>query len=561
MRRDSVRLIIALCVLVSPIVSQAAAQSQASAGAPTAGTETYDFEFKKTPTPEVLKGLAEKGGWNMVISNGISGEVTATLRSVTAKSALDAILQDQGLTTVEEDGILRVMRIEEFMSEKDLPMRFTTEALKVEHVNVRVAADALRHFQSKSGTVTPQSESDLILVTDLPEKIEQMRISLRELDVPQEVSSIALEHLEPGDILEVLKGRLPKTVELFPHAATGRLIVRASATELARAEALITELDRPAEVRTFQLRHGSVKDVTAGLTQMLGDTKCEIVSDERTRTISVVASPALQQKISSFVADWDLRPAQLRIEARFIEVSTDDELSLGVDWRILDQRDSEDRIDVSVAFPGLSTSSLGSLIRVGNLSATEYEVVLDAIQNRGNAKLLAAPSVTAVDGQEARILIGTREPFTEIVTTTNGTVLQNIQYIDVGIELVVTPKITESGIVEIQVNPIVSSARRLPGVDAPVVDTIEAETSVLVANGDTTVIGGLIKEEWSEAVSQVPLLGSIPILGYAFKSRTTEKRRTELLIFITPHILAEEATDEDRLADESGLLPFSLIKE
>ena len=175
----------------------------------------------------------------------------------------------------------------------------------------------------------------------------------------------------------------------------------------------------------------------------------------------------------------------------------------------------------------------------------DYQVTLRAIAQAGKAKVLSRPSILARNNQPATILVGQTVPL--ITSTTynavNNTPINGITYTDVGIILRVTPFITSDGMVEMIVSPEISSvsttdkAQIQAGVYAPVIDKRSADTVVVTPDGQTVIIGGLIQNQTAVSENKVPLLGDIPGRGLLFKHKVTTENKTELLIFLTPHIV------------------------
>jgi general secretion pathway protein D len=176
---------------------------------------------------------------------------------------------------------------------------------------------------------------------------------------------------------------------------------------------------------------------------------------------------------------------------------------------------------------------------------TDYQVTLRAIAQSGNAKVLSRPSILARNNQPATITVGQSVPLVSSVSYSglNGTPINAISYRDVGVILKVTPFITADGLVEMMVSPQISSIDpnlSIPisaGVNAPVIDVRAADTVAVTADGQTVIIGGLMETDKSLTDTKIPILGDIPVLGNLFKHRQRSDTKTELLIFLTPHIV------------------------
>ncbi len=179
----------------------------------------------------------------------------------------------------------------------------------------------------------------------------------------------------------------------------------------------------------------------------------------------------------------------------------------------------------------------------------DYQVTLRAIAQSGRAKVLSRPSILARNNQPATITVGQSVPLITSVSYNglNGTPINAISYRDVGVILRVTPFITADGLVEMMVSPQISSLDpnlSIPisaGVNAPVIDIRAADTVAVTADGQTIIIGGLMETDKSQTDTKIPLLGDIPLLGNLFKRRQSSDLKTELLIFLTPHIVQNPA--------------------
>jgi len=205
------------------------------------------------------------------------------------------------------------------------------------------------------------------------------------------------------------------------------------------------------------------------------------------------------------------------------------------------------------------------------LLGADFQATLRAIATAGKAQLLSRPSILARDRQPAEIQIGQNVPLiTGVNYTTFGNQVNSISYQSVGIILKVTPYITSDGMVQMIVAPSTSSldtTTTVPiaaGVNAPVIDIRSADTVVITPDGQTVVIGGLMTSDKASSDSKIPILGDIPILGNLFKRKTTSNGKTELLIFLTPHIVttpAELASMSDREQGQSTLMRKSYSEE
>lgn len=187
------------------------------------------------------------------------------------------------------------------------------------------------------------------------------------------------------------------------------------------------------------------------------------------------------------------------------------------------------------------------------MTSDDYNVLIEALQTVGETKTLSNPRIAVLNNHEAKILVGSTEPYvtSETTTTTSNPIIsESINFIDVGVKLFVTPRIHGDGYITMVIRPEVSntptSIETASGNFIPVVETTEAETTVTIKDGVTIVMGGLIKDQAVDDFKKVPILGDIPILGYIFRSKSKEMTRSELVIFLTATIITGDVTVESK---------------
>jgi type IV pilus secretin PilQ/predicted competence protein len=288
----------------------------------------------------------------------------------------------------------------------------------------------------------------------------------------------------------------------------------------------------------------------------LKNLSAEIQVDRGGNRLIVVTSPRVIAEIQDIVTRLDVPSKQVMLEARVVEVSTDDVKKLGVDW---DQLSRQGFIFVE----GNYDSSIGSGEQLSNLKVFKntpgthdiwklnnftrlgqvFRVAIDLMINQGRARVLANPKIATLNGHEASMLIGQRIPFRVTGTVFAGggaAPVERIEREEVGIKLRITPLINADGYITTQINPEVSSASFRAGSEIPVISTRQASTTVRLKDGNSVIIGGLLSEEKTTLVTKVPILGSIPLLGYLFQHQASDTRKTDLVIEVTPRILPEQ---------------------
>jgi len=267
-----------------------------------------------------------------------------------------------------------------------------------------------------------------------------------------------------------------------------------------------------------------------------------IVPDAPTNSLLVHASAADYAIVEAAIEELDTRPLQVLIEVLIAEVRHDRTRALGVGAEVVDHAG---KTVVAGSLVGLSTGDFA--LRVLRDGALTVDAILSAISQTSDVSVVSRPVVIAQNNEEARILVGTQQPFIQLSRSlpTDAAVRdQVVQYRDVGTQLTIRPTINPDGYVSLTVLQEVSTATSEVQFGAPVIGTREAATRLLVKDGHTAVLGGLVEEdnEWSR--TGIPILKDIPLLGRLFGSTRSTDTSTELILFLTPHVLRDDAALE-----------------
>ena len=280
------------------------------------------------------------------------------------------------------------------------------------------------------------------------------------------------------------------------------------------------------------------------------DTQRRVLVDRATNTLLFYGTEAEALSVREIISALDVVPKQVSLEARVVAVSKQAAKELGVDWTwsALPQyprvrRNDSGSWDVSERNAGTGGTSAPGIIRFGRgPEGVPYEfyytAAIRALITDGRAKMLARPNITTVQGHEALINIGAEVPVPR-VSTSNSVTTSGIEYREAGIILRYTPRVTADGNIVARVHTEVSTPVYVDDLKAYRFQKRSADTTVRLRNGETMVIGGLIDSDESRSLAKIPFLGDIPVLGAFFRSVRTSKTETELMIFLTAHVLDE----------------------
>jgi len=265
-------------------------------------------------------------------------------------------------------------------------------------------------------------------------------------------------------------------------------------------------------------------------------------------------TPQAMPAVLSLIDSLDVPRPQFEIEAKFVETNVDDLQEIGLNWPTQITATVADRSAVESTESGSTTTTVvppaiqypipnGKIWRFGTLNVDQLTGVVDMLTRTGKARLLSDPRVTVLENERAVMRVTTRIPVQTLSRFTEGTIMQDIvefQDIDVGISLSVTPRLNDTGSVTLDVEPVVEEITQYVGPEnnqRPVTAKRAVRTAVRVHNNETIVIGGLVRETEYNTTTGVYLLRDIPVLGALFRHQKIEKKKTDLLIFITPRIL------------------------
>jgi type IV pilus assembly protein PilQ len=274
-----------------------------------------------------------------------------------------------------------------------------------------------------------------------------------------------------------------------------------------------------------------------------------IRANSETNTVTLTGSPELIARMKRDLADIDRPPRQVMIEALVTETSTERGRELGIAWDLgaSQGRDSV-RIDAypwrvgdSAYFP--EPNRLGIFFdRVGIHSSDwvgRFRAQLRALTETGEGRIRANPRIATLEGNKARIFIG-REEYFSILTGSITFAYAQLEVIKTGISLTITPYVSDDGYITLEVEPQVSDVIGSGSTGLPVTNNRSVTTKVRVAEGETVVIGGLLVENQMEIERKIPLLGSIPILGYLFRHTDSQVKESEVMVLITPRLWPQE---------------------
>ena len=443
------------------------------------------LDLKSMDILDVLKLVSQKSGLNIVAGQSVQGKVNVFLKNVEVHQALKIIVESYGWAYVQDNGIIRVMSGQEYEMKygHKFGQTLATRIRKLAFARTEDVAAVFNQMKSASGKIVADAKSSMVIMIDEEDKLQAM-------------------------------------------------------------EEIIAKLDAPVTTRVFILHHAMADDISAKINEMLTPSAGFIKIDERLNRMVVSDTASKMEAIQRVVEAFDHKDREVLIEAKILQVTLSDEQKLGIDWEAM--VNDYHSLKLTGNFDVLAETDKAGKVSIGTIAADQYTALLEALETVGHTEILSSPRIMAVNNKEAKILVGSTEPYvTTTVTTPSAgptTTAESVNFIEVGVKLYVTPTIHEDDFITLKIRPEVSSVVKNVTTSnnntIPVIETSEAETTVVVKDKVTIIIGGLIKEEKITSAKKIPLLGDLPVLGYAFRSKSDLTRKTEIVIFITPKIVS-----------------------
>ncbi len=295
-------------------------------------------------------------------------------------------------------------------------------------------------------------------------------------------------------------------------------------------------------VRSFELQYNSVDNINSLLQPYLSEYG-EITLFPGRNIFLIEDTPEFLRRIESLVAEIDRPPAQIVIEARILEITLTDEDSYGLDWTKF--------FDSDGGSGNFGARDLGDPNSPGlffDYATPDIAATLNALTSQGRVRTLSTPKLLAVEDKESSVIIGDRRGY-PVTTTINQVTTESVEFLESGVILRVTPSVDATGRIMMDIHPEVSTGVIDPLTGIPSQTTTEVTTRMIVPDGKTVFVGGLIKHRVDESKQGIPVVGRIPVLGRLFSNRQKTLSHTETVVLITPTVVSATVP----LADEHVL--------
>lgn len=587
------RILFLLC-LMTPAMAQA--------------DDSWKINLKNADIREFVTQISAITGKSFIIDPRVKGDVTVisnvNMDEESVYQLFLSVLQVHGFAAVSAGSAIKIVQTvlakqssnpNDFVDDLE-SQELVTRVITVTNAPSEEMVKVLRPLIPQYGHIAALSEPNVLIISDHASNINRLVEIINRVDIADslEVAIInlkeawvedmvkLLEELAPDQIGKSAKG--PNRISIVASERTNSLVIKGERYTLARVKALVDQLDVPANrsgtIKVIQLSHSDATKMAEILSNLISSkskssedsmVEVSIQADEAINALVIRADPSNMIDLIGIIESLDVRRMQVLIEAAIVEVTSDFSQQLGSELAVGDASTGTTPLGLTAPsgtlaqiLQGLAApsglisppSSFGEspLIAGGKVSTTgtSFAFIVKALAANSDVNLLSTPSITTMDNEEAKIVVGQNVPFRtgSTVTGSQGTTnpFTTIQREDVGLTLEVTPHINSDSLVRLlihqEVSEVDASSLTVIGSEAAadlITNKRTIDTTILVENGEVIILGGLIRDKETQAESRVPLLGSIPGLGALFRSRTKNIEKQNLLVFLRPTVLTSGA--------------------
>ena len=562
--------------------------------------ETFILNYEDVDIKKLTQDIAQFSKKTIILDPRVKGRITiysnANLDRNQVWDVYLRTIQVNGFSSIAENGFVRIVPENEATRDENIASfsssgDYKTLVIPLVNRSTEEVLPMIKPITGRQSHLSSIPSINSILIVDRSSNVERIKDLIEDLDKDNsaKISIIKLNNLssiEAVRILDKLKAQNNPTINKFiavPFNPSNSVIISANEYVTSNIKDTLKSLD--GDVRTddsidvVYLKYAKSADiagilnaVSSGFVSDNEGTKTVITHHEKTNSLIISSPESNLSTIKNIISQLDIRRAQVLVEAIIVELSETAASSLGVET-IFNGSD-KDSVPIGLTrFGGsgpdllsivgssadetnvnLSTTASASLLNTQGLIAgfgdltpgkDNFVGIINAISQDSNSNILATPSLMAMDNELSTSIIGQEIPITtgESLGTNNANPFRTTSRQEVGIKLEVTPQINEGSSVVMQIKIEVSGVAGVPmsGIDI-ITNKRAIETTTLVDNGQIIVLGGLVDEDKQDTVSQVPLLGSIPVLGKLFQSSSTTTVKKNLMVFLRPTIITDSAS-------------------
>ena len=511
-----------------------------------------------------------------------------------------SVLRVHGYAAIENNGVVKVMpesgaRQDATVNNKNNDS-LATEVIRLSQANARVIAPLLKPLVNKQGHIAAYEATNSIIIADYVGNLSRIKSILLELDKnPADTFElIPLDNTSANEVARILgsmwrgDNQMSKSFSAIAVERSNSILLRGQIGVVKQIKRVISRLDsnssQSSNLKVIYLKYAKAEDLTGILEKVAESLKEEIPSESSkknktsigfhndTNALIISAQPDILKSLESVISQLDIRRAQVLVEALIVEISDKLARDIGVQFLFIGDGDSSpiatqrfgtpnpdlistigaETSEDSTTSSTMQTRAANSLLALDGLavgvarykaSGTSFATILNLIAQDADSNVLSTPSIMTMDNEEASIVVGQEIPITtgETLSGSNSNPFRSVTRQEIGVKLTVRPQINEGNAVKMYINQEVSSIFGPLGEMSTdlITNKRNIKTTVLVEDGETIVLGGLIDDNVQEIVKKVPFLGDIPLLGRLFKTTSISRTKRNLMVFLRPTIVRD----------------------
>ena len=520
-----------------------------------------------------------------------------------AYKVFESVLEVHGFTTVQSGEVVKVIPSPDARS-KSIETKLRDEASAPEDkivtqlIPLRYAdpVEIKRLFTpmvSKSSVILAYPPTNILIITDVYSNIKRLLRILKEIDVTgigQRISVIPIEYAEATKLVTMLntvfkptrakgKAASEKAITMVADERTNTIVMLASEVDSLRIKKLIALVDKETprgkgSIRVYYCKHATAEELAKVLqdlpTQQAGAPKgkpqpsvvagkVRISADKATNSLIIMADKEDYMVLESVIQKLDIPRSMVYIESLIMEVDMATSFNIGIDWSAFGKGSIDGKETVfgggfrngfvqpsELLQGGLTVGLLTEPLNIAGIDVSNISAIINAVKTDDDFRILSTPQILTTDNEEARITVGENRPYqTRSTTDVSGGTFESFEYRDVGKILKITPHVTEGRLVRMQINLEVTvidqKATLTTSSTLPITLKRTVDTTVIIKDQQTVVIGGLIDDSTTRSENKVPILGDIPLLGWLFRKQADETIKTNLYVFLTPRVIKNPA--------------------
>ena len=511
-----------------------------------------------------------------------------------------SVLRVHGYAAIENNGVVKVMpesgaRQDATVNNKNNDS-LATEVIRLSQANARVIAPLLKPLVNKQGHIAAYEATNSIIIADYVGNLSRIKSILLELDKnPADTFElIPLDNTSANEVARILgsmwrgDNQMSKSFSAIAVERSNSILLRGQIGVIKQIKRVISRLDsnssQSSNLKVIYLKYAKAEDLTGILEKVAESLKEEIPSESSkknktsigfhndTNALIISAQPDILKSLESVISQLDIRRAQVLVEALIVEISDKLARDIGVQFLFIGDGESSpiatqrfgtpnpdlistigaETSEDSTTSSTMQTRAANSLLALDGLavgvarykaSGTSFATILNLIAQDADSNVLSTPSIMTMDNEEASIVVGQEIPITtgETLSGSNSNPFRSVTRQEIGVKLTVRPQINEGNAVKMYINQEVSSIFGPLGEMSTdlITNKRNIKTTVLVEDGETIVLGGLIDDNVQELVKKVPFLGDIPLLGRLFKTTSISRTKRNLMVFLRPTIVRD----------------------